>query len=110
MLSARAKRVLEGRDEHLLISVATAWEIATKYRLGKLPQVESLIDDFSGKLRAMGFIFMPITVEHSFLAGSFTMNHKDPFDRLIAAQARIEKIPLLSNDAAFDQFPIERIW
>jgi PIN domain nuclease of toxin-antitoxin system len=49
-------------------------------------------------------------VEHSFLAGSFTMNHKDPFDRLIAAQARIEKIPLLSNDAAFDQFPIERIW
>jgi PIN domain nuclease of toxin-antitoxin system len=110
MLSPWARRLLEGREETLCISVASAWEIATKYRLGKLPQAESLIGDFAGKLRALGFIFIPLTVDHTFLAGSFTMPHKDPFDRLIAAQAKLENIPLLSNDVAFDQFPIQRIW
>ena len=110
MLSQKAKALLQAGERELCLSVASAWEIATKYRLGKLPQAEPLIEDFAGKLRAVGFIFIPLTVEHSLLAGNFTMDHKDPFDRMIAAQSKIEKMPLLSADPAFDQFPIERIW
>lgn len=84
--------------------------MATKYRLGKLPEAEFILLDFVARHRAMGFEFINVTVEHSLLAGSFTVTHKDPFDRLMAAQAHLEKMPLLSADKAFDQFPIERVW
>jgi PIN domain nuclease of toxin-antitoxin system len=89
---------------------ASCWDIATKYRLGKLPEAEPLMGDFAAKLRALGFIFIPMSVDHACLAGSFTMTHKDPFDRLIAAQAKLEDLPPLSDDPVFDAFPIRRIW
>jgi PIN domain nuclease of toxin-antitoxin system len=110
MLSERASEVFRGDDTTMYISAASGFEIATKYRLGKLPEAESLIENFANNIRARGFVFIALTVEHSFLAGSFTMTHKDPFDRLIAAQSKLEEMLLLSNDSAFDQFPVQRIW
>ena len=69
-----------------------------------------LLHGFVANLRALGYTFIPVTMEHSLLAGNFTVSHKDPFDRLIAAQAHLERMTLLSADTAFDQFPVERIW
>lgn len=109
-LSPRARNILSDGESKLFVSASSAWELATKYRLGKLPEAEFILVDFVARHRALGFEFITVTVEHSLVAGSFAMNHKDPFDRLIAAQAKIESLPLLSADAAFDEFPIQRIW
>jgi len=109
-LSARARQVLADDENILYLSAVSGWKIATKYRIGKLPEAKLLMGDFSGTLRALGFVFIPMTVDHAYLAGSFTMTHKDPFDRLIAAQAKLEDLPLLSADPVFDEFPIRRIW
>ena len=109
-LSAVARAILASEDQDLWISTASAWEIATKFRLGKLPEAESLLVDFTDSLKGRGFRFLSLTADQSLLAGSFPMLHNDPFDRLIAAQAKLENMPVLSADTAFDQFPIQRIW
>ena len=67
------------------------------------------MEDFLGRLRIDGYALLPVTVDHFLLAGSFPVAHQDPFDRLIAAQAKLEDMPLLSADPAFDQFPIEGV-
>jgi PIN domain nuclease of toxin-antitoxin system len=109
-LSPHARSVLANEAIQMYVSSVSAWEIGTKYRSGKLPGVAQLMSDFAGKLRADGYLFLSVSVDHSLLASSFTMKHKDPFDRLIVAQAMIEKIPLLSADRTLEAFPVERVW
>ena len=79
---------------------ASAWEIATKYRLGKLPFARDLVEDFVLTVTAAGYLLLSISVEHALRAGRLPAVHKDPFDRMLAAQAIHEDLLLLSNDTA----------
>lgn len=94
----------------ILVSAVSAWEICTKARIGKLPMGQALCDDFSGYLRRYHFDPLAITVEHGRLAGRMAGAHKDPFDRMLAAQALIEGVPLVTNDPAFVAFGVAVIW
>jgi len=95
---------------NLVVSAASAWEIATKVRLGKLQGVEDLADDFAGYLVREQFEPLAVTVEHAVRAGSLPGPHRDPFDRMLIAQAQAENIPIISNDAAFDSYRVRRLW
>lgn len=93
-----------------MVSSATAWEIATKFRLGKLPDAEVVMSGFDGHLSSLGASQLSITVQHGLLAGSLQAGHNDPFDRMLAAQARIEGIRVVTNDPAFDDFEAATYW
>lgn len=101
-LSARATESLEDRRSALFVSAASAWEITTKHRLGKLPQAESLIDGYQRHLERAGVESLPITAAHALSAGSLSWPHRDPFDRMLAATSMIESLPLVTADPAFD--------
>jgi PIN domain nuclease of toxin-antitoxin system len=92
------------------VSAASAWEIATKYRLGKLPLAQPLLDGFVPGLETARFLPLPVTVEHGLRAGSLAGEHKDPFDRMLIAQALEEDLTLVSNEEAFDRFGVQRFW
>lgn len=109
-LSARARSAIGDEANEKIVSAASAFEITTKHRLGKLPQAAVLLPDLEGKLAPFGFALLSITTAHAALAGSMDIAHKDPFDRLLIAQALVEGVPLVSNEALFDGFGVERIW
>jgi PIN domain nuclease of toxin-antitoxin system len=94
----------------ILVSAACAWEICTKVRIGKLPTGRALCEDFSGYLVRHHFEPLAITVEHARLAGRLEAAHKDPFDRMLAAQALVEGLPLVTNDSAFAAFGVRVLW
>ena len=94
----------------VLVSAASAWEICTKVRIGKLPTGRALCEDFSGYLQRNHFEPLAITIEHGRLAGRMAGAHKDPFDRMLAAQALIEDLPIITNDAAFSGFGVKVVW
>jgi PIN domain nuclease of toxin-antitoxin system len=109
-LSRRARAMLEDQTNTLMVSSASAWEIATKHRLGRLEGAEAAVAGYRRHLQRLGGIELPITSEHALTAGAFPVEHRDPFDRVLAAQAQIEGVPLLTEDRAFDAFDITRIW
>ena len=109
-LSPKAKAAIEDPNARLFVSSATAWEIATKYRLGKLPQAKVILSDYEGSLARLGASDLPIKSPHALLAGSFETNHKDPFDRILAAQAKLENLIIISKDPALDAFGVIRLW
>ena len=109
-LSTRARRLLEDGSNEILVSAVSAWEIATKVRLGKLPTGEELISDFSFYLKQLGVEALPISMAHALRAGRLPGEHRDPFDRMLIAQSQTEDIPILSNDRIFDEYHIQRIW
>ncbi len=94
----------------IFVSAASAWEIYTKVRIGKLPAGQALCEDFSGYLRRYHFEALAIAVEHGRLAGRLMGSHKDPFDRMLAAQALVEDVPLVTNDPVFSGFGVKAIW
>ena len=94
----------------VLISAASAMEIATKFRIGKLPDAALLAQDFESIVADQGFQELAISVRHARLAGEMNVAHKDPFDRLLIAQARADDLMLVSNEALFDGFAVNRLW
>jgi len=95
----------------LVVSAVSAWEIATKHRLGKLPQADALVGAYAHHLDRLGAERLPVTEDHALLAGRLPWPHRDPFDRMLAAQAMTESIPLVTNDSAFESIPsVARIW
>jgi PIN domain nuclease of toxin-antitoxin system len=110
LLSARARKLIETSANEIVVSAASAWEIATKYRLGKLPLAQVLVEDFVPRVTAAGYNLLSISVEHALRAGRLPAEHKDPFDRMLAAQAIHEDLPLLSNDTQLDVFGVRRDW
>ena len=92
------------------MSAAIAWEMSTKFRLGKMPSVERLAIDFRARVTSQGFTELPITVEHGSRAGSLPGHHRDPFDRMLIAQAITEDLVLVSNETLFDQYGVRRLW
>jgi PIN domain nuclease of toxin-antitoxin system len=109
-LSAAARDAIASEATENFVSAVSAMELTTKYRLGKLDEAAPFMR--SGRLDLSGLAFtpLPVSLEHAELAGSLDIPHKDPFDRLLIAQARIERLPLVSNEALFDGFGVERLW
>ncbi|MGB2636941.1 MAG: type II toxin-antitoxin system VapC family toxin [Candidatus Acidiferrum sp.] len=109
-LSNRARSVISQTKNIGIVSAASAWEIATKVRLGKLLSAAELAADFVGYLEREGFELLSISMDHAMRAGLLPGPHKDPFDRMLIAQAQAENIPILSNDMVFDSYGVRRIW
>jgi len=97
-------------DDQVYISAVVAWEIASKVRSGKWPEARPLADDFFPTISHYAFHHLPLTLEHAHLAGAMPGRHRDPFDRLLAAQARIENVPLVTVDPVFHEFGIQTLW
>jgi PIN domain nuclease of toxin-antitoxin system len=108
-LSNKSRNTIKDMSMDVYISAASVWEIATKHRLGKLPRANSVAKNVPLWIERAGFISLPISAEHAQLAGTWKSNHRDPFDRMLAAQAKIEKMPILSSDKALKQFPVKVI-
>ncbi len=94
----------------VLVSAVSAWEMATKQRLGKLEGIAPVATWFSELLAADGFLHLPITHAHALRAGAFAVAHRDPFDRMLAAQAELESLHLLTCDAAMTAFTCKTLW
>ncbi len=109
-LSRTARQLIADTGNRVFVSAANAWEIATKQRLGKLPGVPEAAFRYGELVAADGFEHLPITHRHSLYAGGFTATHRDPFDRMLAAQSDLERLPLVSRDPAFEAFGITTLW
>ena len=109
-LSATARNSISHDDAVIIVSAASAWEICTKVRIGKLQTAFAVCEDFHAVLARNGFEPLAISVEHGRVAGRLPGTHKDPFDRMLAAQALIENVPLVTNDPAFAGFGVKVIW
>lgn len=110
LLSSRARRLIEDGGNEILVSAASAWEIATKVRLGKLPTGEELVSGLDRYLAQLGFAVLPISLQHAVRAGKLPGEHRDPFDRMLIAQAQSEDLAIISNDRVFDSYHVQRIW
>lgn len=109
-LSPAAIAAIGNADNEVLVSAVSAMEISTKHRLGKLPQAELLAQDFEALIDAQGFAELPISCRHGRMAGALGLAHKDPFDRLLIAQALTENLTLVSNEILFDSYGVSRLW
>lgn len=109
-LSRRARREIEKVETTVLISAASVWEITTKARIGKLPGALAVAADVAACIVGQGFSSLSITVDHAQRAGTLVGPHRDPFDRMLVAQALIEALPIVSNEAIFDGFGMTRVW
>lgn len=109
-LSAAAREILADPKNEILVSSASAWEISTKYRLGKLPSARILVDDIGGWVRRAGFTEAPVTIAHGQRAGSWPQAHRDPFDRMLAAQSALDSVPLITCDPALRLFGVSLLW
>jgi PIN domain nuclease of toxin-antitoxin system len=109
-LSAPARGLIADPGNRIVISSASAWEIATKYRLGKLPGSEALVSDIAGWVQKAGFFELAITIAHAQRAGSWESAHRDPFDRMLAAQSATEGMPLVTSDPALAAFGVTVVW
>jgi PIN domain nuclease of toxin-antitoxin system len=109
-LTKAARGIIAETKNLILVSAASAWEIATKVRLGKLPIAADLAADFAGYLEREGFQMLAISWDHAIRAGLLPGPHRDPFDRMLIAQAQAENIPILSNEILFDTYGVRRLW
>jgi PIN domain nuclease of toxin-antitoxin system len=109
-LSRKAAGIIADERNVILVSAASAWEVATKVRLGKLPGAEVLEREFLDVMEDAGYTAVPIDIESALRAGRLTGEHRDPFDRMIAAQALADDLPVISADPKLDSFGIRRIW
>ena len=103
-LGPNAHHTIVDRSSRLVVSAVSAWEIAAKNRLGKLPQADGVIGGYSRHLDRLGVERLAVSEEHALLAGRLNWEHRDPFDRMLAAQAMIESLTLLTDDGAFSGF------
>lgn len=106
-LPPEAKAIIEQPENIILVSSASVWEIATKFRIGKLPEAGKVAENVPQWIERAGFQSLAISSGHAQLAGSWDLPHRDPFDRMLAAQAKIEGIRLASVDHQLSLFPIK---
>lgn len=109
-LAPAAKAAITDESNAVFISAACAWEIATKHRLGKLPETGAIVAELDGAIAEQGFIGLPITVRHGQVAGALPGPHRDPFDRMLMAQAMVDNLVLISNEQPFDAYGVKRLW
>lgn len=109
-LSTRARQAIENPSNDTFVSAASAFEIAIKFHLGKMPSVAALVNDFRNRVAGDGFDELPVTFHHALRAGSLPGPHRDPFDRMLIAQAISDNLVLISNETAFDRYGVQRLW
>ena len=100
-LGKRALSVLEDINSHFYVSSVSAYEIMQKYRIGKLSGYSYIAEHYYDVVNNLGAHELPINTRHAWFAGKFEWSHRDPFDRLLAAQAKIENLTLITNDEVF---------
>ena len=109
-LPAKAKTLLEARDNERLLSVASVWEIAIKASLGKLTFRKSLEEFIPEQIAINGFTMLDIAVAHALRVAQLPFHHRDPFDRMLVALCLAEGLPLVSSDDALDAYGVHRLW
>ena len=109
-LPVAARDAIAAPGTRVHVSAATAWEITTKYRIGKLPAASLVAADVAAEIAAEGFVELPVTVRHAQRAGAISGPHKDPFDRMLIAQSLDESLTLVSNETLFDGYGVTRLW
>ena len=92
------------------VSAASIWEISTKYYVGKLPAAKELLLDIQGYMASQNFVELPVTISDAIRAGSLPGPHRDPFDRMLIAQAISNDLVLISNETLFDRYGVRRLW
>jgi PIN domain nuclease of toxin-antitoxin system len=100
-LDTTCRDIIRNPAHRIFVSSVSAWEISTKYRIGKLPEAKQLVEQYSQILHQAKFIELAITSAHALRAGSLPIAHRDPFDRMIMAQAELESLPVITYDKAF---------
>jgi PIN domain nuclease of toxin-antitoxin system len=109
-LSARARRLLVDVDNDLFLSLASVWEMAIKVSLGKLKLKDPLESFIAGQLQANNIRQLEIGFRHVTGVAALPFHHRDPFDRLLISQARVEDLSILSTDTVFDRYKVRRLW
>ncbi len=109
-LSLPVREVIGDESNPLWVSVVSAWEIAIKVRLGKLPSAVDIAANLPTYLQQQGFTPLDIRLDHALRAGALQDIHRDPFDRMLIAQAQLENLILLSNETLFDVYGVNRVW
>jgi PIN domain nuclease of toxin-antitoxin system len=109
-LGQAARQAVADPDNEVFVSAASAWEIATKQRLGKLHGVPHIDERYGELVGADGFQHLAVDHRHALRAGSYSQEHRDPFDRMLAAQSELEQMPLVTRDPAFRLFGTRTVW
>jgi PIN domain nuclease of toxin-antitoxin system len=109
-LSKRARTEIDSSGSDVFVSAASAWEIATKYRLGRLPEADLVALDVTSTIESQQFTPLAVSVRHGQAAGALPGSHRDPFDRMLVAQAMLDDLTLVSNERAFDVYGVKRLW
>ena len=109
-LVERARRAVAAEENDVLISAATAWEVATKHRLGRLPEADALAGDLRAAIASQGFEELPVSVADGDRAGRLAGSNRDPFDRMLIAQALGYDLVIVSNEKGFDRYGVRRLW
>lgn len=109
-LSVAARDRIEAKESEVLLSIASIWEIAIKAGLGRLP-IPAPVRNFVPRQMMQNRIgLLPVALDHALEAGSLPHHHRDPFDRMLVVQARMEEMPIISADAELDRYGIDRVW
>ncbi len=109
-LSALAKSIINDPRNQIVVSVASCWEVAIKVLSGKMKIGEPASVFLPRELKANRLDMLDITLEHVLTTETLPLHHRDPFDRLLVAQAIVEKVPIISIDVAIDPYPVQRLW
>lgn len=109
-LSRKSREGIETEAEAVFVSAASVWEISTKHRLGKLPGASALVGAMAETIESQGFMGLAIGVRHGQAAGALPGPHRDPFDRMLIAQAILDDLVLVSHERAFDAYGVRRLW
>lgn len=109
-LSARAFEIIQAPHNAILVSSASGWEIATKYRLGKLSHAREAATNLPALLHKARMETLPMTMEHALAAGALPGPHRDPFDRMLIAQSQIENLPIITSDSTFAHYSVDLVW
>jgi PIN domain nuclease of toxin-antitoxin system len=109
-LSTPARNAITDEANEIFISAASAWEMTTKHRIGKLPSLDPIAADIEAAITGQGFQALPISMRHGQVAGALSGPHRDPFDRMLIAQAMLDDLVLVSNEEPFDAYGVRRLW
>jgi PIN domain nuclease of toxin-antitoxin system len=109
-LSHSARDTISVADNEILVSAASAWEIATKRRIGKLPEAGDIVERLQTYIRKARFTELDISIAHASLAGNLPGPHRDPFDRMLIAQAKLLHIPIITIDTTFSDYGVTALW
>jgi PIN domain nuclease of toxin-antitoxin system len=109
-LTTRARDEIENFAHAVFVSSVSVFELATKFRIGKLPEAQEYIEEIGSRIQRCGFSAMTVTIEHARVAGLLPGPHRDPFDRLLIAQAKVEKATVVSADPVFRRYGVPTLW